>query len=114
MEELKPCPFCGGEAEEVHDVANRLFNPTAYYYIRCQSCGATGHPDLVPKHAEESWNLRTEPDNEPLTCEGCMYFDPVYDSAPCGDCKRLIHVNDFYKPIKNAASDCESDTAVSE
>lgn len=51
MNELKSCPFCGGESEKKRGTANQLFNPTVYYYIQCKSCGATGAPNLVPKHA---------------------------------------------------------------
>ena len=62
MTKLKPCPFCGGEAEEVHATANKLFNPTAYYYIKCKSCDSLGKPELVPKHAAAAWNSRTGKD----------------------------------------------------
>lgn len=31
---LKPCPFCGGEAELRHETANQ-----GYSYVECKSCG---------------------------------------------------------------------------
>ena len=35
MDELKPCPFCGGEAEK------RIFSKVKIYIcIRCYDCGA--------------------------------------------------------------------------
>lgn len=58
QDSLKLCPFCGGEAEEKRGTSNQLFNPTAYYYIQCKSCGATGHSNRVPKQAAAAWNLR--------------------------------------------------------
>ena len=60
MNELKPCPFCGGDAEEKRGTASQLFRPTEYYYIHCKSCGATGKAEFVPKHAAAAWNRRVE------------------------------------------------------
>lgn len=98
---LQACPFCGGEAEEKRETANRLLNPTAYYYARCKSCGATGKADLVPKHAIAAWNRRAEPANEPLTCEGCMDYDLIDTEDGCyirrDECKRLIRTTDYYR-----------------
>ena len=45
MEELKPCPFCGGEAKQEHKD-----------YILCTVCGCEGPWDERP--AKEAWNTR--------------------------------------------------------
>ncbi len=47
-EELKPCPFCGGEAELID---NRLG-----WYVSCDGCGSTviGERALEPETEEES------------------------------------------------------------
>ena len=34
MAELKPCPFCGGEANLMHDHAG-----SGYSYVMCGNCG---------------------------------------------------------------------------
>lgn len=34
MEELKPCPFCGGKAELV-----AYSNPSYFYSVHCAGCG---------------------------------------------------------------------------
>ena len=52
-DDLKPCPFCGGEAELCGMVGTR--------YIRCTSCGCDG-PIFqdTKKEAVESWNTRSD------------------------------------------------------
>lgn len=57
---LKPCPFCGGEAEKAHldrrfSVVFGLWRPS---YIRCQVCHATSPVKVQMKEAELSWNRR--------------------------------------------------------
>ena len=62
MIELKPCPFCGGEANITK--GERWLDETCtpskpYYYARCQNCYTTGykyHP--TEKEAIEAWNTR--------------------------------------------------------
>lgn len=60
-EELKPCPFCGGEA----DVVCRGF----YKVAKCITCGAEGrhfngdtsdYPHNAPVEAAAAWNQRTD------------------------------------------------------
>lgn len=56
MAELKPCPFCGGEAEVFDDYDN--------WGVRCKKYGCIGH-DFEPQYIDddyaiEAWNRRAE------------------------------------------------------
>lgn len=61
---LKPCPFCGSEAEIVWDVdAGYNSFPEENYHVRCIRCGC----DLggvfgfeTEEEAAETWNRRAE------------------------------------------------------
>ena len=63
MNELKVCPFCGGEArvkafrtfiEGVHGMGEK-------YYVSCTQCGVEeSHFHYDPESAIEAWNRRTE------------------------------------------------------
>ena len=62
MEELKKCPFCGGEAEIRF---SNIFKP--YCAIRCKKCGAStleystrGCYENVILQAIQAWNKRVE------------------------------------------------------
>lgn len=61
-EELKPCPFCGGEVQGYHErVLSRVIN-----VIRCTRCTCVVTYD-PPKSMEEmidTWNKRKEKNNE--------------------------------------------------
>lgn len=58
MAELKPCPFCGGEAyiTSWRDEKRRV-NPTS---VKCVRCGAKTEIFDRIKDAEEAWNRRAE------------------------------------------------------
>ena len=62
--ELKPCPFCGGNAEEASLKRKKLFASmrfpynTHYVYIRCNICGATSKLCWTVENAIEAWNRR--------------------------------------------------------
>lgn len=66
MTELKPCPFCGGEAEEKYIKRNlkyRLFyfrDITHFVYIHCKTCGCTSRVHETKENAIEAWNRRVE------------------------------------------------------
>lgn len=63
MQELKPCPFCGGEARVCHfsSFVNSAFD--SGYYIKCNKCGTTGHKYFTTmKQAIRAWNRRVEND----------------------------------------------------
>ena len=61
MAELKPCPFCGGEAELRHE-----HSATGFSYIKCVKCHLSSpmFPRSYDKASDEVatnfWNRRAE------------------------------------------------------
>jgi len=54
--DLKPCPFCGNDAEGLHDSYMRKdFQGIS---IRCKNCGADGPWADTIEGAKEEWNKR--------------------------------------------------------
>ena len=53
MEELRKCPFCGGEAEMFFDV------PYASY-VECLKCGSRTKICYTKAEAIAAWNRRVE------------------------------------------------------
>lgn len=55
MAELKPCPFCGGEAKVKYILGKKA--------VVCQECNAEMYSDYTPiEMLVEMWNRRTEND----------------------------------------------------
>ena len=54
---LKPCPFCGGEAEVI------AHNKFQFYKVVCKHCKAQGY-QFFPneEQATEAWNRRADHD----------------------------------------------------
>ncbi len=63
--ELKPCPFCGGEAEinvdreAVEDTEKRHWA----YTVVCKRCCATSGLTYLPEKARKAWNRRADNGN---------------------------------------------------
>lgn len=53
MEELKPCPFCGGKAI-INEYLNSLF------WTRCVDCGAEIQALSTVDDAKSEWNRRAD------------------------------------------------------
>lgn len=53
-ENLKPCPFCGGEAE----ILKEHLLGEDYYAGRCRSCAATSTFEFTKEEATADWNRR--------------------------------------------------------
>lgn len=64
MVELKPCPFCGGNASmlKMQGIKRIFFNPVIKRPT-CTRCGATMFVLLSTREAVERWNRRVH--NEP-------------------------------------------------
>ena len=66
MAELKPCPFCGGEAALGE---RNMGHGACGAVVRCTNCGATSNAYsarldwCANEMAIRSWNRRTEDDN---------------------------------------------------
>ncbi len=86
-EELKPCPFCGGEAKvfEVNDTEN----------VMCKSCGASvGYQS--PVKATTRWNTRTPAPLKRWTAEDGVPPDGIY----YGDVETLLGVKVFIGAVR--------------
>ena len=55
--ELKPCPFCRGEAEIIQ---NPKKSTTVYNYIKCKICGSMTHSFFTTGAAVKAWNRRAD------------------------------------------------------
>lgn len=53
MTELKPCPFCGGDAEVID-----LGDPDDDSYAHCTKCRVQQIADFTAKEAALRWNTR--------------------------------------------------------
>ncbi len=51
---LKPCPFCGSDAEMQRDKYRGLRT----FYVRCWGCGAQTDLEYAEEFAAELWNER--------------------------------------------------------
>lgn len=59
---LKPCPFCGGEAE----IRTYGSKGTGLKYIRCTDCHAATASYLTKKEVLAAWNTRVAPQWLPI------------------------------------------------
>ncbi len=77
---LKPCPFCGGEAEVRYSELSWKF------VVRCTDCGAMGRQWFAGKFGEEcaidSWNNRAGNNRARHTCRNTS--DWVFECSVCG------------------------------
>ena len=89
--ELRPCPFCGGEAQVTYsydETGGRLY----VFGVSCKRCnlllGHVGNGRIDgfsdPKSAVESWNRRAERTCRDLGGEGGTVFEG-YDFG-CSEC----------------------------
>ena len=66
MDELKPCPFCGGEAKMRTSISSSI-PKRSIVFCYCEKCGASGKliedskcDGTFIKEAIEAWNRRVE------------------------------------------------------
>ena len=72
MAELKPCPFCGGEASHwftsldgscISNVGGNLWG-CSHHIIRCKKCGIQTKVYATNKNCYNAWNRRAEDENK--------------------------------------------------
>ena len=59
--ELKPCPFCGGNAKHVK-LRNIAVKNKEVFYVECAVCRVRTMVELDSDTAIEAWNRRAEDD----------------------------------------------------
>ena len=57
-EKLKPCPFCGGEAEINRVNKSTVLPQYKVYYCYCKQCGCATGACATEKLAAVAWNTR--------------------------------------------------------
>lgn len=58
-DKLKPCPFCGGEAEITKTF---LYGKVAGYFASCKKCDCQLRTYASKQGAKNSWNRRADND----------------------------------------------------
>jgi Lar family restriction alleviation protein len=76
-EQVKACPFCGGEAVLKQ---NYWEDSGDSYWVECPDCYVSTDSDCRKETVTSAWNRRTAEPNEPLTLERLREMDgePVY------------------------------------
>lgn len=69
---LVPCPFCGGDV--INTRSQEMTKGPAYYWHKCETCGAESEGDYGEDVAVAAWNRRAAPAS-PLPGGG--YFVPA-------------------------------------
>ena len=103
MSELKPCPFCGGEAREWNNgsmepiidengaYVDMLISSLDMFGIECERCFCQNIGYATEIEAIKAWNKRiTFPDCESAERNGdkCLgYGKSEHDDEPCDACK---------------------------
>lgn len=62
MDELLPCPFCGGEAFLEFETEIENEQEVNYFFVRCKQCEAKTVEINSPIYAMKRWNNRKEGD----------------------------------------------------
>ena len=91
MDELKPCPFCGGEA------STRLFYK-GKYRVHCNACDAhSGDVCDTEADAIDAWNTRAE--------RTCTQIDVTDTRKPytthmteCSECGGVLALDEYRAP----------------
>lgn len=103
-ENLKPCPFCGGEA------AFGTNSVTGFEYVRCSVCKArTWSGFKTREESIEAWNTRAERnDDVGFVLTGQDVFG-LYCRIPYGHFYERSGDKHLYKCIQRFKSNCYSD-----
>lgn len=79
--ELKPCPFCGGEAELYQSYCG-------YYQIECHQCSARSCMAVEEESVISNWNMRstTEIKSKPMTLDEAIEHCEEVATKNCSEC----------------------------
>lgn len=106
-DELKVCPFCGGDARIHSKVLADGFD--SGYWAVCDECGKG---DTLPHESEEeaaaAWNARAE-----RTCHMVpvsLYDEEGVDGIECDECG-WSDVHDWYDPMPEFCPNCGAKVA---
>lgn len=74
-EPLKPCPFCGGDAQMCYGL-------DPYSYVMCLDCEAESHDWASERETAAAWNRRASPwinfaERRPEDGQHCWYTDDM-------------------------------------
>ena len=78
MTNLKPCPFCGGEAAmktRYIGYGSIGLGEHDEYRVVCKECRSSSDEYRSIAEAAAAWNRRAEPENEPLTLDELREMD---------------------------------------
>lgn len=113
MSELKPCPFCGGEAEVLGET-----KWSRGAFVGCLKCRATIDRQATEAEAIEAWNTRTHPESEVMlmgdrvfinghghyakerTCRSTGGSDFFF----CSECDYLIEIDELWSYCPNCGA----------
>ncbi len=59
MAELKPCPFCGGNAK-LEQYTSGVIKKTTVVYVVCRVCGNRTRVEYKEESVIEAWERRTD------------------------------------------------------
>ena len=79
--ELKPCPFCGGEAELYQSYCG-------YYQIECHQCSARSCTAVEKESVISNWNMRstTERKSKTMTLDEAIEHCKEVATKNCSEC----------------------------
>lgn len=79
--ELKPCPFCGGEAELYQSYCG-------YYQIECHQCSARSCTAVEKESVISNWNMRstTERKSKTMTLDEAIEHCEEVATKNCSEC----------------------------
>ena len=81
-EELKPCPFCGGNNLSVEGIT--------FYWVECTDCNASIAGNETKEEAVEAWNRRAYVEPERKQGKWIAHYsdeDGERDGVHCSECK---------------------------